>query len=114
MNAFRVSIISGLAAAGIVCAAPSFASAAATREPLSVTVHYDEADAASDQGAIKLYARLRQAARQVCSPLEGRELHRHANWSVCYNQALSNAVSQVNRTAVTVLHQQTMHSERAS
>jgi len=114
MNAFRISIL--LVAA---CIAPQLASAANRNAllvdgALRVTVLYDELDLSNKHGVENLYARLRGAARQVCTPFEGKELRRREAWKTCYNQALSSAVQQVNRDAVTALHQRSVRGDRAS
>ncbi|MBC7984896.1 MAG: UrcA family protein [Candidatus Obscuribacterales bacterium] len=88
--------------------------AADSSEPLHAAVYFDELDMAKDKGVSALYARLRAAARQVCSPFEGRELSRRAKWRACYQEALSGAVSQVNNVAVTALHKKESASEGSS
>jgi len=111
MKSLRASVLT-IAAAGLVwVATPAMADSSDT---LSVTVNYDELDLSSTQGAAKLYARLRFAARQVCAPFEGRELTRRAAYKECYNEALANAVKNVNVSAVTALHAAAAHDERAS
>jgi UrcA family protein len=118
MNVFRSSIVTGATALGLtlasLCAVPAIAADRDANEPRKVVVQYDELDLSSKQGAQTLYARLRNAARQVCASYESRDPSRRAIWDACYNQSLSNAVMQVNREAVTALHQRQTHSERAS
>lgn len=107
MKSIRASVL----AAALFCAA---APVMADSEPRAVTVNFDELDLTTAQGAGKLYARLRFAARQVCAPLDGRELTRRNAFKECYSEALENAVKQVNVSAVTALHVRAVQGERAS
>lgn len=112
MKSLRTSAFAAAAAAALVFFSGS--ALAETGEPRSVTVNYDELDLTTSQGATKLYARLRFAARQVCAPLEGRELNRRVAYKECYSEALESAVQQVNVSAVTALHSRAVQGERAS
>ncbi len=96
------------------CAAiDSKAHAADAHEP-SKTVTYGDLNLDTEQGAKVLYARLRRAAEDVCLPLEGRDLARRSNWQRCFDNAVTSAVAQVNKTTVTALHNQTVrHSTKA-
>ena len=111
MNTIKVSIAAGLLAMAL---SPSFAAARDASAPHEVTVRYDELNMASDSAATALYSRLRSASRQVCAPFQGRELRHRAAFKACYAQALSNAVVQVNRTAVTALHSRATKGVTAS
>ena len=114
MKTFRTSIAATLSCLGIALCVSAVAAANDANEPRSVTVQYSDLDITSHLGAVTLYGRLRSAARSVCTPFEGRELQRRALWNACYNQALSNAVIQVNRESVTALHQHALHGDRPS
>jgi UrcA family protein len=70
-----------------------------------MTVSYADLNVDTQQGAKVLYARLRQAAHVVCSALNSRDLRFKSEWQRCYDSALSSAVGQVNRIAVTQLYQ---------
>jgi UrcA family protein len=71
----------------------------------TVKVDYSGIDPSTNTGATRLYRQLRNAAAQVCSSLEGRDLSLQAQWHRCYNKALSGAVVDANRPLVTALHQ---------
>lgn len=80
------------------------AQAADTDQPLARAVTYGDLNLDTQEGAKALYARLRYAAMEVCSPLEARELSRHQVWERCVNSALTSAVGKVNKPTVTALH----------
>ena len=69
-------------------------------------VSYGDLNLDSEQGAKVLYARLRNAAENVCSSLEGRELIQKRIWQGCFDKAVTSAVGQVNKARVTALHNQ--------
>ncbi|HTE39726.1 MAG TPA: UrcA family protein, partial [Steroidobacteraceae bacterium] len=79
-----------------------------------ITVYYGKLDLSKEADANKLYGQLQVAARQICAPLDGRELRRKAAWKACYSETLANAVLQVNREAVTALHQREARPNHAS
>jgi UrcA family protein len=56
------------------------------------------------QQAAQVYRVIRNAARQVCAPLESRELGRLRYYMNCVNQATSMAVAQVHSEQLTALH----------
>ena len=69
-------------------------------------VNYGDLNLDSQQGAKVLYARIRSAAGDVCSSLEGRNLTEKKLWQGCFDKAVASAVGQVNNTRVTALHNQ--------
>src|ERR1700722_1287353 len=73
-------------------------------EPLTKKITYNDLDANTEAGAKLLYARLRFAARDVCTPYESSELNRRRTWETCVNNALTSAVRQINKPTVTALH----------
>ena len=97
-----------------ICAASFFAlsgavigSKAQAAEPPqadTVIVGYGVLNLDTEQGAKVLYARLRRAARTVCSSFEGRELGRMTAWQSCFEKAVASAVVQINKSTVTALH----------
>ena len=97
--------LAGTAASGTVVAHPD-------DQVLSKTVTYDDLNLESEKGAKVLYARLRHAAQDVCSPFESRELSRKQIWHTCVDNALASAVRQLNNPRVTALHNQS--AKRAS
>jgi UrcA family protein len=95
---------------GFICAAGSVeALAAEPTQALTKIVHYGDLNLDSEQGAKVLYARLRSAARQVCSPLQSIDLSLQRQWEVCFNNAIANAVGEVNKTTVSALHAQMVY-----
>jgi UrcA family protein len=74
---------------------------------LSKTVSYDARALNSEQGARSLYARLRTAAREVCSPYESPELSRRRIWQSCVDTSMESAVLKVNSPLVSAVHNQT-------
>lgn len=93
------SLLVGCALFGpLAAAAPD-----ATDAP-SITVSYADLDVARDAGARSLYARLRQAARHVCSAHDGRELQGRLERRRCIGTALDGAVRSAGIDKVTALH----------
>ena len=74
----------------------------------STIVSYGDLNLDSEQGARVLYARIRNAAEDVCSPLEGRDLSEKKLWQSCFDKAVANAVERVDKSRVTALHNQTV------
>jgi UrcA family protein len=73
-------------------------------DPLQKTVGYADLDLSKPQDASQLYTRLKRAAAVVCRTLEGRELRRKQMHDACEQEALSDAVAQVDNTTLTALH----------
>jgi UrcA family protein len=98
----------------LICAASgSGAMAAQPLQPLTKIVHFGDLNLDSEQGAKALYARLRGAARQVCSPFEGLEISRRQLWESCFNNAVANAVGEVNKTMLSALHVQAVNRSKS-
>jgi hypothetical protein len=47
---------------------------------------------------------LRLAAREVCRPLEGRDLDLQLMWEQCFSRAVSDAVAKVNQPTLTAYY----------
>ena len=106
MNTATKIIIASLATfAGLMSSAQANADSA---QVLTRTVSYDARTLNSEQGARTLYARLRSAAGEVCSPYESRELSRKAVWQSCVHSAVESAVLKVNSPLVSAMHNQTI------
>jgi UrcA family protein len=84
----------------------SRAHAAEPAQFYSTVVSYGDLNLDSEQGAKVLYARIRSAAGSVCSSLESRNLTEKKLWQGCFDNAVANAVGQVNNVRVTALHNQ--------
>jgi UrcA family protein len=82
------------------------AQAAEPAQSYTTIVSYGDLNLDSEQGAKVLYGRIRGAAGSVCSSLEGRGLTEKKIWQGCFDNAVANAVGQVNKARVTALHNQ--------
>ena|SRR5208283_2505030 len=91
--------VAGAAASGTVVAQPY-------DQVLAKKVTYGDLNLETEEGAKVLYARLRHAGEDVCSPLESRELIRRQIWRTCVDSAVASAVTRVNKPRVTALHNQ--------
>jgi len=78
--------------------------AAESLDPPQLTVKYADLNLASTQGAAVLYARIRQAAKNVCLQFAGGGLDVYQQRAVCINQAIAGAVSHVNAPALSALY----------
>jgi UrcA family protein len=67
-------------------------------------VRFADVNLSKIDGAIALYARIRQAAGTVCRPLESRELSFAALHRACMDQAIADAVTSVNRPLLSQYH----------
>ena len=74
-------------------------------EARSVTVQYSDLDLTRPEGAQALYRRIEAAAREVCGHADIRELRSFREARRCREQAVDEAVRQVNVGALTALHQ---------
>jgi UrcA family protein len=90
-----------IAVASFALSMGTIAHADSAGEFRSVTVKYADVNTASDQGAAVLFHRLTNAAKNVCRDLEpGRSLGVMRAYNSCIQTALSNAVADVDRPAV--------------
>jgi len=77
------------------------ADAAPPQDVPSIVVRFSDLDVSGNEGATALYRRLKGAAETVCAPLDDREVARHMAFKACVQRAISTAVAQVNRPALT-------------
>ena len=82
------TLIASVALAPALWAAPS-------NDVPSVTIKYDASHAATQEGALSLYAQLESAARQVCPNDRAGDLMYAGKVRQCQKQALDRAVSQI-------------------
>jgi UrcA family protein len=75
-------------------------------EARSVMVRYHATDLDTPEGVVTLYRRIRQAAADVCSPLEGRLLEHEPLYKDCFSHAVANAVRNVHNEAFSAYHWQ--------
>jgi UrcA family protein len=71
----------------------------------SVVVRFSDLDLAQPQDARTLYARIQRAAHEACGDAESADLARFARYHNCIQQAVTNAVAQVNARQVTEIHE---------
>jgi|GEM_PF-874536 len=98
----RVCLVLAAASLAAMSALPS--AHAEDGEPQSVSVHYSVQATSTEAGAQKLYRQLQAASRAVCQPYQSRELARLSLYNTCYQQALANAVANVNLAALRAVH----------
>jgi len=110
MNTFKIShssrtwLFTATALACTLTGSGLCAATAAADEVDSVTVSYADLDLSKPAGVQMLYQRIKAAAHKVCSPLEDRQLQRMQQWRDCYETAVANAVTTINRPTLTALH----------
>lgn len=69
----------------------------------TLTVNYRDLNLATIDGAIKLYERLKGAARSVCDgPVTG--VAAYQEWRSCYDAAMADAVAKVNNPLLPAVH----------
>jgi UrcA family protein len=90
-----------IAVASFALSIGTIARADSTAEFRSETVKYSDLNTTDVQGAAALYQRLANAAKNVCRELEpGRSLGLMRPYNTCVHNAISNAVADVDRPAV--------------
>src|SRR5690606_11427610 len=75
-------------------------------EPRSQVVSYADLDLSKHADAAKLYARLRRVASSVCGPVDIRDLSLKRQQRECEEQAVADAVEQVNSAQLTNVHEE--------
>jgi UrcA family protein len=81
--------------------APVWADTPAT--PRSITVHFEDLNINTKQGAARLYQRIQYAAEDVCggNSVPQRQLALASIYTACVRSAVAEAVARVNHPAVT-------------
>ena len=97
----RRSLATGAAAAALFGFA-TLSLARSDNDVLKVTVHYADLDVSQPAGAAVLYRRIRNAAKEVCAPLNSR-IDAGLQLDACVEEAVMNAVKGVNRPALTAV-----------
>ena len=69
-----------------------------------VTVKYWDLNVSNPRGAAALYARIKAAANNVCSTLDGPGLNAKAQRNACVGKAILDAVTKVNNSALTAVY----------
>ncbi len=71
----------------------------------SEVVRFSDLNLSSDEGVRTLYQRIRGAARKVCSDAADRGGSlKEPTYYACVSKAVDDAVSQVNKPALTAMH----------
>lgn len=79
--------------------------AALDDDPPTITVKFAELDLSRQEGAQELYRRIKSAAHAVCNATGGSfEAQRFSKHRQCFQTAVDDAVSRVNRPTLTALH----------
>ena len=73
-------------------------------DPPQTTVKYGDLNVAGPEGATVLYARIRRAAKNVCSQFDGDRLDVYGQREACINKAIFDAVAKVNAPALSALY----------
>jgi len=110
------STASNLAASFIIFAGAALGGSAQAAEAPQydkTIVAYGDLNLESQQGTKVLYARLRNGAEDVCSSIDGRNLFLKRLWQTCFDQAVAAAVTQVNSSNLSTLHNQTVNRLKA-
>jgi UrcA family protein len=96
-----------LAAVAAVCLASvtivAHADEAANGVPAR-TIRYSDLDINTRAGATVLYARIRNAAQQVCGDVDSKQLAVSAAVKACVNRAISTSVRSVNSPKLTSVY----------
>lgn len=96
------SCVLGLATLCLGFAAQSAVADTGFDDVKTATVSYADLDLSKPAGAATLYRRLKAAARMVCSPYDSRITRK--SWRECYDNAISDAVAEINRPTLAALH----------
>lgn len=71
----------------------------------TMRVSYAELDINKPRGLQVLYSRIQHAAKVVCGVEHSpKQLSRHRQATACYNDAIDDAVRQINRPTLTAFH----------
>jgi len=74
----------------------------------SIHVAYGDLNIQSDLGAKVLYARIRNAAKAVCEPLNGADLTRRSKYDGCVSHAITTSVTALNNARLTAMHNESV------
>jgi UrcA family protein len=109
MNKSMTTTILGMTigcAATLGCSAALASPASAgIDQPATYVVRFADLDLSRIDGAATVYTRIRSAARQVCTSLEGRDLGLLVKYRACVDKAIADAVASVNRPLLSQYHQ---------
>jgi UrcA family protein len=75
--------------------AAAHAAAIDSAEFLQASVKFGDLDLSHPQGALVLYGRIHAAAKNVCSPLDGRDISDKMRLEACIKKAITAAVKSI-------------------
>ena len=107
MNTMTTASRSCIATALFGAFAFSFAALPAAADSFvapTVTVKFADLDVLHPQGAAVLYARIRAAAMEVCSPFDGAGLGAKLHRDACVHKAIAGAVTQLNNPVLSAVY----------
>ena len=81
------------------CSPATVCLAAEPMDPPQMTVKYADLNVSKNEGAATLYARIQQAARQICPVLDVRNLSSESH-GACVHRAIADAVAKVDEPAL--------------
>jgi UrcA family protein len=94
-----------LVVAGAILFPPDTAHAASrSGDPHSVTVRFSDLDLNTAQGTATLYARIRNAARTVCGPVDIGLVEEKQIWDHCVDWSLAAAVAKLANAKLTAYY----------
>ena len=95
-----------MVAGGLGCALGAGAASADSVAAVAPTrvVHYSTEALTSNSGLQDLYRRIQIAAKQVCPDAYSRDLRANELVKVCRQQAVANAVHQINNSQLAAVH----------
>lgn len=82
------------------------AGAADGTEGRSITVKFADLNVSSPEGAAALYARIRSAAKAVCSDSSSSDYPFRPGFGTCVHKAIADAVTKVNRMELYAVYNQ--------
>jgi UrcA family protein len=100
-------------AAFAVCTSLIAYSASAEPKVKTQAVSYADLDLSKPAGAQTLYKRIKAAARSVCGPVDQYTfVTAPSAFRECFDKAVADAVSQVDRPSLTALHREETRTAR--
>ena len=109
MNSKIVARVVGIALIAAAFAGPKVFAADETDAVRTQTVKFADLNASSQAGAVALYKRIHQAAKQVCAePDASRNLRAFEMEQSCIARAESSAVDRVHSGALSAYYQMTL------
>ena len=100
----RCAII-GVATLAAVLAVNHASAVGSSGEVPRVVVRYSDLDLSQPQGARALYYRIQRAARMACGGIDVEDLPHRAQFHVCVDQAVANAVTNIDSQRLTEIHE---------